>query len=60
MVGCARFCKRYSLKSRRITGSGKSLPTNAADIIWDYIIDANDLIIEKGLKNKLKLLSRFF
>ena len=34
---CSRFCKRYNLKSRRITGSGKSLPNDAAQIAWDYI-----------------------
>jgi hypothetical protein len=43
-----RFLKRYSLVSRRITGSGRLLATNAGEIIWDYILEANDFIFEKG------------
>jgi hypothetical protein len=43
-----RFLKRYSLVSRRITGSGRALDPNASEIVWDYIIDVNDYIIEKG------------
>ena len=43
-----RFCKRYSLKTRRITGSGKELPENLVQVIWDHIEEVNDLIDVKG------------
>ena len=48
---CSRFCQRYSLTSRRITGSGKALPDNAAEIVWDYIEGINDYIFERGKFN---------
>jgi len=41
-----RFCRRFSLKSRRITGTGRILPDNLSEIIWDHIEDMNDLIDE--------------
>ena len=44
-----RFLKRYSLVSRRITGSGRALDPNASEIIWDYITEVNDYIFEKGI-----------
>lgn len=43
-----RFCKRYSLKTRRITGFGKDLPGNLSRVIWDHIEEVNDLIDDKG------------
>ncbi len=47
-----RFCHRYCLTSRRITGSGKQLPSNAPDIIWKYIGDVNDCISENSYTNE--------
>ncbi len=44
-----RFCKRYSLTTRRITGTGKELPSNAPEIIWDYIQTVNDNIKKYGI-----------
>ena len=43
-----RFCKRYNLKSRRITGCSKQLPSNAPGIIWSYLESVNDIIDEDG------------
>ena len=43
-----RFSKRYSITSRRITGSGKHLPENLSQIIWNHIEAVNDFISLKG------------
>ena len=42
------FLKRYGLTTRRITGCGKSLPENVAEIINDYILEANESIKKNG------------
>lgn len=44
-----RFIKRYSIAKRRITGSGKNLPSNLKDLIWAHIEDVNELIHVEGI-----------
>ncbi len=43
-----RFLKRFILVSRRITGSGKKLPKNAADIAGAYLSEVRDKIASNG------------